>query len=568
MIQVSMQGDVAFLHCESALQASRLLSLFMQVLGTDCSAKRDSEIISLRREDLSRVWNLVETEQPTSSTEVQDYLADISNRNHSHAIAREKFYRVLDEQKTSDLSEYWQDTLLEHQAIAANALVTHGLLGACLFDEQGTGKTVVSLATLDTLFNRGDIEQVFVVGPKTLLRNGWKPEIKKFWPERGVSVLEIEGDSFKRAKQYGQASDFYLASFDVSYRDLQLIKNLVERRKTALVVDESYFVKNPESLRGAALEVLAGSAVFRLVLCGTPAPNSPTDIIHQFNLSDLGQTFGYLSKSKLKDLEASEIASAISTSGVMLRRLKSEVLENLPAKQIKINWFDLSPYQRQLYEEAKTEFLLYLKALNQTTFTRDLITYFQRRAALLQICVSPNLLGDPVVASGKYDAVFERVRDLLLNEPHRKILIWSAYTKSTSHLLDILRDFGAIRLDGTLNSDAKQAALKSFQSDSSIRILIGNPSAAGAGLNLVQADTAIYVSHSNQAAPFMQSLDRIHRIGQQADVVTYEFFSAKGTIEGREIDALLRKQIRQAELLNDSDQDLNLEEVIRELEAQ
>ena len=568
MIEVSSRPESVVLRADSPLEASKTLSELLKVLGVEARVTREDNLVFLDHDDLPLVWHLIEERVHSSSTQIQQFISDALVHRERHGAARSQFYKNLEVRDTSQLSPYWLKTLLDYQAIASNALVTPGLLGGCLFDEQGTGKTVIALSVLESLISQRALQKVVVVAPKTLIRNGWLPEIKKFWPNPKVSSVEVEGTKQQRFSKYQEQHDFYLLTYDVAYRDMVSLRSLLARGNTGLVVDESYFVKNPESLRGAALEALSKAAAFRLVLCGTPAPNSPSDIVHQFNLSDLGFTFGHWKKSELKEPDQDKISAAISERGVMLRRLKSEVLEDLPPKKLAINWFDLNPYQQELYDEARTEFLLYLRTLSQETFTRDLVTYFQRRAALLQICISPNLIGDPSVASAKYEAVLDRVQELFIENPLRKLLIWSAYTKSTNHLMHILNSFSPVRMDGTMNSDEREKSLVRFQSDAKSKIMIGNPSAAGAGLNLVEADVALYVSHSNQAAPFMQSLDRIHRIGQKAEVVKYEFFAARGTIENTEISTLLSKQLKQSRLLRDKEESLDLKSVILELESE
>jgi|AntAceMinimDraft_1070359.scaffolds.fasta_scaffold04724_2 SNF2 family DNA or RNA helicase len=568
MIEVSSSQESAIVKAESALEASKLLSNFLQVLGIESGARREENLVWLAPSDLLLVWHLIEQRDYSSSPQIQSLISDAVTQRERHGSARQQFYKRLEVRDTSLLSDYWLKTLFDYQAIASNALVTPGLLGGCLFDEQGTGKTVISLSVLESLFSCGEVQKAVVVAPKTLIRNGWLPEIRKFWPSPNISIVEVEGTKQQRLSKYREQHDFYLLTYDAAYRDLISLKSLMASAKVGLVVDESYFVKNSQSLRGAALEGISNAAAFRLILCGTPAPNSPADIVHQFNLSDLGYTFGHWTQSELKEPDQEKISSAISERGVMLRRLKSDVLESLPPKKIAINWFDLNVHQRQLYDEAKTEFLLYLKNLSQETFTRDLVTYFQRRAALLQICISPNLIGDPLVDSAKYEAVLNRVQELFVENPDRKLLVWSAYTKSTDHLMHILKTYSPARIDGTMNSDNRRESLLRFQNDSNSKIMIGNPSAAGAGLNLVEADVALYVSHSNQAAPFMQSIDRIHRIGQKAEVVKYEFFAARGTIENTEISTLLAKQLRQSELLRDKEDSLDLNKVILELETE
>jgi SNF2 family DNA or RNA helicase len=171
---------------------------------------------------------------------------------------------------------------------------------------------------------------------------------------------------------------------------------------------------------------------------------------------------------------------------------------------------------------------------------------------LTQISVSPQLIGDPEIDSGKYRKLVELVDKELHTNPQKKLIVWSAFTKSSNHIAELLSRWGLVRVDGTnANSEVRQEAILKFQTDPNTRIFLGNPSAAGAGITLTAADTAIYVSISNQAAPYMQSIDRIHRIGQTAKTVRYVLLVSKGTLDQNDVEKLSRKQANQSWILGD-----------------
>jgi len=110
---------------------------------------------------------------------------------------------------------------------------------------------------------------------------------------------------------------------------------------------------------------------------------------------------------------------------------------------------------------------------------------------------------------------------------------------------------GVVRIDGTVSDvEARMDAIRRFQADPGVRLFVGNAGAAGAGITLTAAHHAIYESFSNQAVHYMQSVDRIHRRGQQHDV-TYHVLLAHDTIEEREFDRLLQKEHAGRQLLGD-----------------
>jgi SNF2 family DNA or RNA helicase len=214
----------------------------------------------------------------------------------------------------------------------------------------------------------------------------------------------------------------------------------------------------------------------------------------------------------------------------------------------------MTPRQSALYEQARQDLVLYLQRLDDTTFKRNLATYFQKRAALSQIAISPALIGDWDSDSGKYRKLAEIVDSVLGGDEEAKVIVWSSYTKSIDHALGILSNWGAVVLDGRSGDiSARQAKISKFQSDQGCRVLIGNPAAAGAGITLTAASVAIYLNAPLQAAQYMQSIDRNHRIGQTAPVVRYIMLTSEGTIDFADAQRLAAKLEAQSSLLGDAE---------------
>lgn len=479
-----------------------------------------------------------------------------------HAQARELLQQRL-EYGSSDIPPQWLEVLEPHQAVAVSALTTPGLLGVCLFDEQGTGKTLTTVAAFDTLFERDEIEALLVVAPKTLLGT-WRKEFKDFIA--GKYVLEtIDGSASQRVSSIYKTADVYLASYETVSSEHVLLGALVQSRKFMIVFDESFMVKNSQSDRSVGSRFVRANANLALLLCGTPAPNSAIDLVNQFDLADLGFTFRGMS-FRGGNGDAATIEACVESRGTYIRRLKVEVLPDLATKHHKVHEFELTPDQRQLYDEAKHELEIYLRRVDNKTFKRTLATYFQKRAALLQICVSPSLIGASAWESGKYDSLLKLAAELL-EEPSKKIVVWSSFTESTNHIMSLLAKYNPVRVDGTVSSNEdRQTAIRSFQEDPSVRVFVGNPAAAGAGITLTKASDSIYVSFPSQAAYYMQSLDRTHRIGQLANTVTYHFLIGKDTLEKRELERLAAKQATQGDLFKDKlEPGVSLESALAEL---
>ena len=140
----------------------------------------------------------------------------------------------------------------------------------------------------------------------------------------------------------------------------------------------------------------------------------------------------------------------------------------------------------------------------------------------------------------------------LVGRRGEKVVIWSFYTSSVAAIVQRYARFGVVRYDGTVtNVSARREAVRMFQEDEDTKVFVGNPAAAGAGLTLHRARVAIYESLSNQAAHYLQSLDRIHRRGQEKDV-EYVIMLCDGTLEVTEYDRLVQKELAAQDLLGDN----------------
>ena len=466
-----------------------------------------------------------------------------------HEAARIRALEIVELNEQTALSGNWNNILEPAQASAVGAMTVSGLLGLCLFDEQGSGKTVMTIAAFDELKGLGEIDAMIVVCPKSMVSE-WPKDIKRFL----ASECRVEIAEGSQRQKYEIAQ----RKFDVlvtNYESIEpMLLNLLASASTKrylLVVDESYYLKNGESYRSEAVNKLRSKCRKCFVLCGTPAPNSAYDLVNQFDLADLGYTFGGFKKSNNSGTDWDKIATLVDTKGVLIRRLKPDILKHVPEKNFHVMCVEMEGKQALMYEKAKSALALELRSLNNESFKRSLLTYFQKRAVLLQICSCPNSI-DPTLSevSVKYKAL-DDLLDKLISQG-RKVVLWSFYRKSLDEIMARYLRYHPVRVDGSVTSNvARRDAVRSFQEDPATMLFVGNPAAAGAGITLHAAYDAVYVSYSNQAAHYLQSLDRIHRRGQVADEVNYYLLIYKDTIEETEVVRLGGKEVRQHNLLGD-----------------
>lgn len=535
--------------------------------------------LKLKSEIGKRIGKLLKTAKDTiivpvsALTLIRDLLEDeavddADIRRHleafeHHRIAKDKALEIVENGGVEGVSIKWIEALDPAQATAVSAMTLPGILGLCLFDEQGSGKTVMSIAAFDLLKENDLVDAMIVVCPKSMVSE-WPKDIQHFTTGK-YKTVSADGDKRQKYEAAFKDFDILVTNYEgVNVMLTSLVASAATKRYL-LVVDESYYLKNSDSVRSENVGRLRSHCQRCFVLCGTPAPNSAHDLVNQFDLADLGYTFSGFTKSKDPAEDWDQISGLVEARGLFIRRLKPEILQHVPEKNFHVIRVDLKGKQALMYDKARSDLELELKTLSNETFKKRLATYFQRRAALLQICACPDAL-DPTLSETpvKYAALDELLEKLVSEK--RKVIVWSFFKQSLDEMMERYRRFNPVRVDGSVASPDRKAAVKFFQEDPKTMVFFGNPAAAGAGITLHASYDAIYVSYSNQAAHYLQSLDRIHRRGQVSDHVNYYLLVCRDTIEETEIIRLRGKEVRQHDLLGDHiPWPTSLDDALREL---
>jgi len=403
----------------------------------------------------------------------------------------------------------------------------------------------------DRLVDLNLIDLMVVVAPKSMVGE-WANAITEFMGDR-YRVEIIEGSAAERARRADSGADVVVVNYEAvpTVRDQLLLRLRRHPDRALLVVDESFAVKNPQARRTQDLETIRDWFARVWLLCGTPAPNSAHDIVAQVSLVDFGTTFAEVNIPKDRAQAVPIVRRALDDRAIYLRNLKVDVLPNLPEKSLTRLTVELAPLQAQLYDAALGTLIEEIEALDDKQFLKQLGTYLARRMALLRITSNPaGVFEQYDEVPAKLVALDELVRRLV-EQDSEKLVIWSCFTASLDAIVRRYERFGAVRYDGAVTSVAeRREAVRSFQNDPDTRIFVANPAAAGAGLTLHAARYAVYESFNNQAAQYLQSLDRIHRRGQSREV-EYFVLLAEGSIELAEFDGLVLKEERARDLLGD-----------------
>lgn len=393
----------------------------------------------------------------------------------------------------------------------------HGILA----DDMGLGKTVQVLALVQGLAEDGRLNgPVLLVVPRTLLFN-WELEIRKFTPD--LSVLTFSGSARIRDPEHLEKHQIVLTSYGLLRTETPLLCSV---RWDYVILDESHAIKNPETLTAKAVRHIP--AVSRLAITGTPVENAPSDLWSQFDFLMPG-FLGPLSDFR-ETINGSPESLALlrqRTEPFILRRLKSQVLAELPPKTVVTLYCDFAQDQKIVYQKA-----LLAARDDMERFEGSRAFHILRLILRLrQIACHPFLAMKEAggsFGSGKTDEVFHAAMEIL-SEGH-KILVFSQFTRHLQLVESLFQreKIPTFYLDGRTRDRA--AVVSSFQSHQGPCLFLISLKAGGTGLNLSQASYVFLLDPWWNPAVENQAIDRCHRIGQHQPVTVYRFIT-RGSIE-------------------------------------
>ncbi|XZI43189.1 DEAD/DEAH box helicase [Clostridium perfringens] len=413
--------------------------------------------------------------------------------------------------------------------------------GGVLADDMGLGKTLQIIAFLLSQKKSKSI----VVVPTSVIYN-WMDEFEKFAPsiriglvhgskskrdkvlrdfKRGLGI-KIE-DSNLKEKSY-EKYDVLLTTYGTLKNDEKAYENL---SFDYCIIDEAQNIKNPAAQ--ATLSVKNIKSRCNIALTGTPIENNLMELWSIFDFVMPGYLFTkerFRERFILDESNLSELKSLITP--FILRRLKEDVLSELPEKLEKKYLVEMKGKQKQLYS-------FYIKAiknqLNENKSSeksgRDKINLFAYLTKLREICLDPSLVvPDYTGGSSKLTVVKEIVKDA--SESGKKILLFSQFTSVLQKIEEDFKkeDISYLYLDGGTSAKDRVERVKKFNEDSNIKVFLISLKAGGVGLNLTSASVVIHFDPWWNPAVEDQATDRAHRFGQENKVEVIKLV-AKDTIE-------------------------------------
>ena len=418
-------------------------------------------------------------------------------------------------------------TLREYQEYGYKWLcyLTDNKLGGCLADDMGLGKTLQAIALITKIHSGKAKKRTLVVMPKSLIYN-WESEIQKFSPSLVTGIY------------YGNARDTSVfKNCEVILTTYGTIRNDIEKIKKykfeLIILDESQNIKNTNAQTTKAVMLLKGNN--RIALSGTPVEN---------NLGELYSLFRFLNPPMFGTADefnryyAGPIHKENDKNAIeelrkkiypfILRRIKKDVLKDLPDKIEKTLYVDMNPEQRSFYEERR---MYYYNMVHENIRSKGIgkshIYILQALNELRQLTSCPESK-NPHVISSKKEVVVENVLDAVQND--HKVLVFANYIHSIDAICSELKRNGIKYLSMTGATKDRHVLVDKFQNDSEYKVFVMTLKTGGVGLNLTAADTIfIYDPWWNKTVE-NQAVDRAYRLGQDRTVFSYKII-LKDSIE-------------------------------------
>ncbi|MEK7434780.1 MAG: DEAD/DEAH box helicase [Cyanobacteriota bacterium] len=413
-------------------------------------------------------------------------------------------------------------------------------LGGCLADDMGLGKTVQTLALLSSVYPNEKMPSLIVL-PKSLLFN-WENELRRFTPD-------ITYYSF-----YGQNRDMKEAKTkNVIITTYSMLRNEIDRFREEdfyyTILDESQNIKTSTSQISRA--VIHVKAKYRIALSGTPFENNLGELFSLFRflnpsmfgtIDEFNKNYAYPIQKENNREATIELKRKIYP--FILRRLKKDVLKELPEKIEQTIFVEMSPEQRAFYEERRNFYYKSIREqISNVGIGKSQFYILQALNELRQIASIPESKTEDAIISPKREVLMENILEVVSNK--HKVLVFGNYLNVIEKVSKDLEKEGVKYLTMTGATSNRQEMVEKFQNDPEYKVFVMTLKTGGLGLNLTAADYIfIFDPWWNKAAE-NQAIDRAHRIGQDKTVFSYKLIT-KDTIEEK----ILQLQEKKIELFD------------------
>jgi SWI/SNF-related matrix-associated actin-dependent regulator 1 of chromatin subfamily A len=377
---------------------------------------------------------------------------------------------------------------------------------ALIADEMGLGKTVQALAYLQL---HPEQRPVLIIVPASLKLN-WKREAETWMSAPNVEILS-------GSTPYSISGQIVIINYDIFH---YWVDKLRKYPFTTMILDEVHYIKNSQAGRTKAVKKMGKSIAHIMALSGTPIVNRPIEAFNALQLINptiipdfwkytqrycgaKHNGFGWDFSGATNTQELHEIL----TGSVMIRRLKKDVLKELPDKIY--TYIPIPLTNETVYRAAESDFIKYLKSTKgqEAADRASLAVSFTKGEALRQLA-----------GEGKLEAAINWIEDFL--EEDGKLVVFAIHRFVIDALMNKFYN-KAVKVDGSVSLTERQRAVDRFQTDPDCRLFVGNVKAAGVGLTLTAASSVAFLELPWTPGDLSQAQDRCHRIGQKSAVNIY-----------------------------------------------
>ncbi len=445
------------------------------------------------------------------------------------------------------------------------------LPGAATFSVPGAGKTTEALAFF--FVNATDIDRLLVVAPKNAF-SAWDEQLDACMGENYGKFVRLRGGEATIQIALRTNPRFMLITYDQLSRVRNTIVPLLSSGNIYMFLDESHRIKGGKQIKRAdAILEMAHLPKRKLIMSGTPMPQSPKDMVSQFS-------FLY----PTKDVTDTTVIDLIQP--IFVRTTKGQL--GIPKLDHRVVQVPMTQLQREIYKTLKSEVRRQLNPVLSDSSRYELRRIGKCVMKVMEFVSNPSLLSNDMdyafdrrvgalllESDGpKIDYVCRRARQLAAEG--KKVLIWSSFVQNVELIALRLSDLGAEFIHGGVDAgdesdfDTREGKIKRFHTDDTCKVLVANPAACSEGISLHKVcQYAIYLDRSFNAAHYMQSEDRIHRLGLSPDAKPQiEFVECEDSIDQVVRTRLELKVKTMAQALEDSSLSVEISSVDYDEEAE
>lgn len=413
---------------------------------------------------------------------------------------------------------------------------------------------------MGALHGHGAIHRALIIAPVTVCA-GWPDEIDKFaaFPHEMALLLGAKGkriDALQALEAHdndtGRPVEIAIINYESTFRE-DMFDALKAFKPDIVIADESQRIKNHSASQSKAVQALGDLAKYRLILSGTPVQNNAVDLYSQYRFLDpavFGSNFYAFRNrycvmggfNKYQIVGYKNMDEMVRKEHSIAYRVTKEECLDLPPETSVNRWVDFEPKERKVYEDLRRASIAELENGDRITAT-TVLTKILRLQQLTGGFMVPDDAATPVQANREKLLALQDIIEDYVVDGGKKLVIFARFRAEIHAIMELLKEnkVPAAVIDGDVPMDARGDLVRDFQqADGTTQVMVCQIQAAGLGITLHAASTAVIYSLDYNYANYAQCLARIHRIGQQSPV-TYIHLLVRDSIDTKVMAALSKK---------------------------